>query len=134
MRKMFIAMLLVISQLIVAQETENNKGLLTTTTYKYGHNGMELIVTTKKETIIISTFNSKLAIKDEIAEKIYNYYKNNKGASIESGDTVIINGDKAKVTGKCIVRKNGKLIVVEFYYEKIEWHSGLTELYKKNIG
>ncbi len=131
---MFIAMLLVISQLIVAQETENNKGLLTTTTYKYGHNGMELIVTTKKETIIISTFNSKLAIKDEIAEKIYNYYKNNKGASIESGDTVIINGDKAKVTGKCIVRKNGKLIVVEFYYEKIEWHSGLTELYKKNIG
>jgi hypothetical protein len=39
-------------------------------TYKYGYNGMELIVKSNNETIIISTFNSKKAIKDEIAQKL----------------------------------------------------------------
>ena len=104
------------------------------TTYKHGYNGMEYIVTSKKETIIVSTYNSKLGIKDEIAEKIYNYYNQNKDNSYQDGDTITIHGNEAKVTGKFIVTKKGKLTAVEFYYEKIEWNSGLTELYKKNIG
>ena len=132
MRKVFLSMLLMVNFLVLAQENKTTKPL--TTTYKYGHNGMELIVTSKKETIIVSTFNSKLAIKDEIAEKVYNFYRDNKDINFQNGDTLIINGNDAKVTGKCIVRKNGKLIAVEFYYEKVEWNSGLTELYKKNIG
>jgi hypothetical protein len=106
----------------------------TVTTYKYGYNGMEYIATSPKETIIVSTFNSKLNIKGEIAEKIFNYYKENKNTISEDSNTITIHGNDAKVTGKFVVTKRGKLIAVEFYYEKVEWNSGLTELYKKNIG
>lgn len=119
---------LITFQLMTAQVNKK------TATYKYGHNGMELIVTSKKETIIISTFNAKLELKEDIAEKVYNYYRDNKDSNcLSTGDTLIINGNNAKVTGKCLVTKKGKLTAVEFYYEKIEWNSGLTEFYKKNF-
>ena len=122
-------MLLATFQLVSAQ---SNKKI---TTYKYGHNGMELIVTSKKETIIISTFNSKLELKEDIAKKVYNYYRDNKeDECLTKGHLLTINGVDAKVTGKCLVTKKGKLIAVEFYYEKIEWNTGLTELYKNNLG
>jgi len=98
----------------------------TTSSYKNGHNGMEYIVSTKKETVIISTFNSKLSIREEIAKKIYAFYTEKE---FKSGDSIEIKSDKATVTGKFVVRKNGKLTALEFYYEKIEWASGLTELY-----
>jgi len=97
-------------------------------TYKYGHNGMELIVTNSTSTVIVSTFNSKMAIKDEIAEKVYENFKEN---NTQTGDTITISGNNAKVTGKCYIKKKGKLTAVEFYYEKVEWDSGLTEIYKK---
>lgn len=98
------------------------------TTYKYGYNGMELIVKSKNETIIISTFNSKKAIKDEIAQKVYDHFKN---SQLNSGDTISIQGNEAKVTGKCFITRKEKLTSINFYYEKIEWNSGLTEMYKK---
>ncbi|WP_298141634.1 hypothetical protein [Flavobacterium sp.] len=98
------------------------------TTYKYGYNGMELIVKSKNETIIISTFNSKKAIKDEIAQKVYDHFKN---SQINSGDTISIQGNDAKVTGKCFISRKKKLISINFYYEKIEWNNGSIELYKK---
>lgn len=99
-----------------------------TSTYKYGHNGMELVVTNSTSTVIVSTFNSKMAIKDEIAEKVYQNFKEN---NTQTGDTIIINGANAKVTGKYYIKQKGKLTAVEFYYEKVEWDSGLTEIYKK---
>lgn len=89
---------------------------------------MELIVKSKNETIVISTFNSKKAIKDEIAQKVYDYFKN---SQLNSGDTICILGNDAKVTGKCIVVRKEKLTTINFYYEKVEWNNGLTEMYKK---
>ena len=67
MLKPTIISLLMASQLVFSQKKP-------ATTYKYGYNGMELIVKNNKETIIVSTFNSKKAIKDEIALKIYDMY------------------------------------------------------------
>lgn len=98
-------------------------------TYKYGYNGMELIVKSKSETVIVSTYNSKKAIKDEIAQKVYDHFKNN---SIKTGDTISIAGNDALVTGKCFITKKGKLTSLNFYYETVEWKSGLTEVYKKS--
>jgi hypothetical protein len=128
MKKIIILLLLITFKFVSAQNKE-------IATYKYGHNGMELIITSKKETIIISTFNSKLELKQDIAEKVYNYYKENKdNESLTNGHMLTIDGVDAKVTGKCLVTKKGKLIAVEFFYEKIEWNNGLTELYKNNLG
>jgi hypothetical protein len=38
-------------------------------TYNYGQNSIEIISTTDEGTIIVSTFNAKMNIRKEIAEK-----------------------------------------------------------------
>ena len=96
-----------------------------TVPYKYGHNGMELIAESKKGTVIISTYHSKPAIKEDLAQKVYTAFLEQK---ITTGKLITIFGANAKVTGKCIVRKKDNLTLVDFYYQKIEWNSGLTEV------
>lgn len=118
-------MLLLIALPIFAFSQEKKK----ITTYKNGYNGMEYIVQTTNETTIVSTFNSKHKIKDEVAANVYNEIKN---CQLVNGDTLIIKTDKAIVTGKCYMQKKGKLTAINFYYEKVEWASGDTELYVNN--
>ena len=99
------------------------------TTYKHGHNGMELIIKSNSGTTIISTFNSKMAIKDEVAEKVYDAFKKNE---IISGQPLTIVINQATVLGTCQIKKKGTLTSVNFYYEKVEWASGLVETFKGN--
>ncbi len=99
-----------------------------TSTYKYGHDGMELIISSSSETIIVSTFNSKVTIKKDIAEKIYDLFRFN---TLCTGDILTILGKDAKVIGKFELKKKGRLTSINFYYQSIEWNSGLTEVYKK---
>ena len=89
---------------------------------------MELIVKYKSETFIVSTYNSKKVIKDEVAQKVYDYFKSN---TIKTGDTINIIANDACVTGKCFITKKGNLTSINFYYETIKWNNGLTEVYKK---
>jgi len=99
--------------------------------YSFGQNGMELIAKSKKSIVIVSTFNAKMTIREEIARKIYNLYTTNQ---LEDNKKYTIAGDQANVTGNCIIRKKNNLVAIEFYYEKVEWYSGLIEIYKKYIG
>ncbi len=122
MKKLFVLALLTVGSIAFSQE---NKKI---STYNYGHNGMEYVVITKNETTIVSTFNSKHQIKEEVATKIYDQLK---AGRFSTGDTITIDANNAKVTGKCYINKNGKLKAVNFYYEKVEWNNGLTEIYKK---
>ena len=122
MKKLLLCLL--ISASIYAQEGPK------TTNYRYGYNGMELIASCKKGTVIVSTFNSKQKIKEEIAQKIYSLFLENK---IKHNTSVTVKGIDADVIGKCIIRKKGTLTSINFYYEKINWCSGLTEVYRKNI-
>lgn len=117
MLKPTIVLLLLASQLVFSQKKP-------TTTYKQGYNGMELIIQSKKETIIVSTFNSKLAIKDDIAKKVYEMYLS---VSFKNGKQISVKGSKALVTGKIIIRKKGNLTLLDFYYDKIQWETGLVE-------
>ena len=98
-------------------------------TYSYGHNGMEFVARSNGGMIIVSTYNSKMTIRQDIAYKIYQMYANDR---LTIGPKTTICGDEADVTGKCIVRKKNNLISVDFYYELVEWKSGLKEMYKKN--
>ncbi len=89
---------------------------------------MELIVKNNSgNMIVVSTFNSKKELKEEIAQKVYQQFKDSK---LVTGDTLKIQGDNAIVTGKCIIQQKGKLTTLNFYYETVEWNSGLTEIYK----
>lgn len=118
-------LLLFISQFTFSQEKQKVE------TYRFGHDGMEFIARSKKGTVIISTFNSKMNIRQDIARKVYSMYLEDK---IVTNKTVTINGDDATVTGKCIIRKKNNLTVVDFYYETVLWGSGILEIYKKTLG
>ncbi|MDR6967049.1 hypothetical protein J2X31_001049 [Flavobacterium arsenatis] len=89
---------------------------------------MELISTREGETIIINNFNAKMKIREDIAEKLLALYNKNELLN-DSNITVV--GNEAKVTGKIIIEKREKLVSVSFYYEKVEWNSGLKEIYTK---
>lgn len=120
-KSLFVLLLLV--QLSFSQEKSK------VTTYKYGYDGIELIVKNNNgDMIVVSTFNSKKEIKEEIAQKIYQQFKESK---IVTGGTLKIQGDKAIVTGKCFIQQKGKLTSLNFYYETVEWNSGHTEVYIK---
>lgn len=97
-------------------------------TYSYGHNGMEFVAREGKGMIIVSTYNSKMTIRQDIAYKIYQLYANDK---LTNGPNITICGDEADVTGKCVIRKKDNLTSVDFYYELVEWKSGLKEKYQK---
>lgn len=101
-------------------------------TYSYGHNGMEFVAREGKGMIIVSTYNSKMTIRQDIAYKIYQLYAND---NLTVGPKTTICGDEADVTGRCVVRKKDNLISLDFYYELVEWKSGLKEMYiKKKVG
>ena len=107
-----------------------SKGDSKVATYNYGQNGMELVARSKKGVIIVSTFNSKMTIRQDIARKIYDLYLENK---LQSNKKITVEGSEADVTGKCIIRKKNSLTAVDFYYEVVEWDSGLKEIYKNTL-
>lgn len=98
-----------------------------TSTYAYGHNGIELIAKNKTKTIIISTFNSKPTIKEDIAQKVFERYLND---DLSAQKTIQIETDTAKVSGYCTIRTKNNLTALDFYYEKVIWDNGEIEIYK----
>lgn len=99
-------------------------------TYNFGQNGMELVARSNKGVIIVSTFNSKMTIRQDIAKKLYNLYLDNK---LQNNKKVTVEGLEANVTGKCIIRKKNSLTTVDFYYEVVNWNSGLKEIYRNGL-
>ena len=96
-----------------------------TVTYKHGQNGIEFIVKNDDGMVVVSTFNAKIAIKDDIAEKVYALYQTKK---IKPNQVVTIKGKDATVTGRFAFEKKDKLTSVDFIYERVEWNSGLVEV------
>lgn len=89
---------------------------------------MEYVARNKSGTVIISTFNSKITIRQEIATRIYEMYLDRK---LENNKTVTVFGSEADVTGKCVIKKKDNLTTVDFYYESVLWCSGHKEIYQK---
>jgi len=121
MKKVFFSLVLMTSFAFSHEEPK-------TQTYNYGQSGMELVARSKKGTVIVSTYNSKMTIRKDIASKIYDLYLANK---LETNKKITINGCEANVTGKCVIRKKKDLTAVDFYYETVDWNNGLKEVYKR---
>jgi hypothetical protein len=107
-----------------------SKGEPKVVTYSYGQNGMELVARSCNSLVIISTFNSKMTIRQEIARKIYDLHVANK---LQNNKKITVDGFEADVTGKCVIRKKNNLTAIDFYYEIVEWDSGLKEIYKNTL-
>ena len=95
-------------------------------TYSYGQNSIEVISTSDEGTIIVSTFNAKMNIRKEIAEKILSLFIEDK---LKSNFNYTIEGSEVNVTGNCIITVKDTLTSIDFYYEKVEWKNGITEIY-----
>ena len=67
MKKMVLSIFL-LTQIAFAQDGKKIQ------TYYHGYNGMELIAKSSKNVVIISTFNSKPTIREEIAQKVYSLF------------------------------------------------------------
>lgn len=107
-----------------------SKGDTEIQTYNFGQNGMELVARSQKGIVVVSTFHSKMTIRQEIARKLYDLYLANK---LQSNKNITVDGIEADVTGKCVIRKKNTLTAVDFYYEVIDWKSGLKEVYKNSL-
>jgi hypothetical protein len=120
MRKI-IFILLVSTYCINAQNTKRVEQ------YNYGKNGIEYIAKSNNgKTIIISTFNSRPTIKDEVAVNVFNYFREK---NTLDGDKITIQVNEATVKGTCNIRKKDNITSVEFHYETVDWKNGLTEIY-----
>ena len=97
--------------------------------YQNGQNGIELISKSKMGlTVIVSTYNAKLSLKNEVAKLFYEYYQKNNNIA----DSILkLKTKDALVIGKCKITKKAKVTNIDFYYQRVEWLSGLIEEHKK---
>lgn len=97
--------------------------------YQNGQNGIEMISKSKFGlTVIVSTYNAKLSLKDEVAKLFYSYYQKNNNIA----DSILkLKTKNALVIGKCKISKKDKVTNIDFYYQRVEWLTGLIEEYKK---
>jgi hypothetical protein len=95
--------------------------------YSYGKNGIEYIAKSKSgKTIIVSTFNSRPTIIDEVATNVFNYFREK---APQDGEKITILANEAVVKGIYNIKVKGNLTSIEFHYETVDWNNGLTEIY-----
>jgi len=96
--------------------------------YQYGKNGMEYIVKSSTgKMIVVSTFNSRPTIIEEVAERMYVYFRDK---NPNDGDKITLLTNDAVVKGTCYIKTKDHLTSVEFFYESVEWNNGITEVYQ----
>lgn len=97
-------------------------------TYNYGKNGLELIDKHDDgSTILVSTYNSRPVITDEIALQVLAYFEDKHPIS---GSKIKIEAATAVVDGTIKITYKDKLIAIDFYYESINWFKKrITEVY-----
>jgi len=95
--------------------------------YGYGYDGMEKIGRVADSTLIYSNFQARPQIRAEVADSVLKKYKKLKEGPL------VINVKSGKVIGRLKLIKEERLILVNYYYDRIEYTNGLVEIYKKPI-
>ncbi len=88
--------------------------------YSYGINGIEFYENSSSgKTVIVSSFNSRPAIKNEVAKKLLCYFKEEHP---KSNEIIEIIADDAVVNGVLVIKVTGKLTSLEFHYQTVSWN------------
>lgn len=93
--------------------------------YGYGYDGMEKIGKVADSTLVYSNFQARPEIRAEVADSVLSKYKKLKEGPL------VINVKSAKVIGVLKIIRQERLILINYYYERIEYTNGLIEIYKK---
>ena len=91
--------------------------------YNYGYEGIEGMGKVGDSTLVYSNHKAKGTIRHEVCDTIVRRYLNKKIPNKK----LVFNINKAKVTGKFKVTRKNKLILLDFYYEMVEWKDSITE-------
>jgi len=95
--------------------------------YGYGYDGMEKIGRVADSTLVYSNFQARPEIRAEVADSVLSKYR-----KLKEG-LLIIKFKSGKVIGRLKLIKEERLILVNYYYDRIEYTTGLIEIYKKPI-
>ena len=95
--------------------------------YGYGYDGMEKIGKVEDSTLVYSNFQARPEIRTEVADSILSKYKKLKEGPL------VVRIKSAKIIGRLKLIKQDRLILVNYYYDRIEYTNGLVEIYKKPI-
>jgi hypothetical protein len=95
--------------------------------YGYGYDGMEKIGKVADSTLVYSNFQARPEIREEVADSVLSKYRKLKEGPL------IIKFKSGKVIGRLKLIRQERLILVNYYYDRIEYTNGLVEIYKKPI-
>jgi hypothetical protein len=91
--------------------------------YSYGYSGIEKIGKLRDSTVIYSNYHARPLIRMEVSDSIINSYRSLKTGPLK------IKISTCTVTGRLVVTRRHKLVAIDYYYEKIEYLNGVTEIY-----
>jgi hypothetical protein len=96
--------------------------------YNYGYDGMESISNVRgSDTMVVySNYKSRPLIRREVCDTILKNYKKLKNGPY------IVNIKSAKVFGRLRIDRKHNLVSIKYFYERIIYSNGLTEIYKKS--
>ena len=79
----------------------------------------------KYSTLVYSNFQARPEISAEVADSVLSRYRKLKEGPL------VIKIKSAKIIGRLKIIKSDNLILINYYYERIEYTNGLVEIYKK---
>ena len=96
--------------------------------YNYGYDGMESVsrVRGSDSMVVYSNYRARPLIRREVCDSILKKYRYLKNGSY----TVVIKD--AKVFGRLKIVRKYNLVSIKYFYERIIYSNGLTEIYKKS--
>ena len=98
--------------------------------YNYGYEGIEMYHKGKDSMVVYTQHMAKATIRSEVALKVINLYLTRK---IKNGE-LVVELPNAIVTGRIFLERREKLVVINYYYERVEWcDKNLIEIPKKDV-
>jgi hypothetical protein len=85
--------------------------------YKYGYEGIEMFGKVKDSTVIYTQHKAKGTIRTDVAKRIVNLYLDRK---LKDGN-LVVELPIAIVSGRIKIERKGKLVVINYFYERVEW-------------
>jgi hypothetical protein len=85
--------------------------------YKYGYEGIEMFGKVGDTTVIYTQHKAKGTIRTDVAKKIVNLYLDRK---LKDGN-LVVELPIAIVSGRIKIERKGKLVVINYFYERVEW-------------
>ncbi len=114
--KKIILTVFVLTSLFVTSQNQNEY-------YSYGYMGIEKMGQLRDSTVIYSNYYARPLIRMEVADSIINSYSTLKTGPLK------VKISTGTVTGRLVVTRKHKLVAIDYYYEKVEYLNGITEIY-----